>query len=515
MLVDKNGDQLTSGKKPLMNEVAVRTVYDKYSLYPSNGLTPQRLSTIFKEADVGNIYRQMELFEEMEEKDTHLSSILQTRKNAILGLNWDIMSYSEDERDKVIADSVRAAFEFEGFEDSMLDLLDGIGKGFAVSEIMWELRAGKVMVKSLEWKHQKKFLFDEDDNLRVLTPEAPSTGILLPDNKFVVHRYKARSGHPTRAGVLRVIAWMYLFKNYTLKDWVAFAEVYGMPIRLGKYDSTASKEDKEALMKALIMLGTDAAGIISKSTEIELKEAVKNSGTNIYEKLAGFCNSEMSKAVLGQTMTTEISGGGSYAASKTHGDVRQDLVEADCKALAETLRKHLVKPLVMFNFGDTSRLPWIKFHYELPEDLEKLSTVYGKLVKEVGLKIPAKHVYETFGIPEPQAGEAVLSPSTAPDQTVPNVVLPNKDTLKALSDKPQDQQDIIDRIADKLTALGIFGKLTAPVMEVLKNATSFDEIQARLPEIYPQMDKEELSDLLQRALFTADILGRMEVESSG
>ena len=28
---------------------------------------------------------------------------------------------------------------------------------------------------------------------------------------------------------------MYLLKNYHLKDWVSFAEIYGLPLRLGKY----------------------------------------------------------------------------------------------------------------------------------------------------------------------------------------------------------------------------------------------------------------------------------------
>ena len=44
----------------------------------------------------------------------------------------------------------------------------------------------------------------------------------------------------------RVVAWMYLFKNYDLKDWVSFCEVYGMPLRLGTYDATASEKDKAA-----------------------------------------------------------------------------------------------------------------------------------------------------------------------------------------------------------------------------------------------------------------------------
>ena len=46
-----------------------------------------------------------------------------------------------------------------------------------------------------------------------------------------------------------------------LVDWVSFAEVYGLPLRLGKYAPGASEADKVALMQALIQIGADAAGI--------------------------------------------------------------------------------------------------------------------------------------------------------------------------------------------------------------------------------------------------------------
>ena len=105
-------------------------------------------------------------------------------------------------------------------------------------------------MQDIKTRHQKRFFWDTlDDSFKVRTKDVPE-GILLPANKFIVHRYKARSGHTSRAGILRVVAWMYLFKNYDLKDWVSFAEIYGLPLRLGKYAPGASDSDKAALMRA-------------------------------------------------------------------------------------------------------------------------------------------------------------------------------------------------------------------------------------------------------------------------
>lgn len=341
--------------RPESREVAAAQVTDKYSEYPSDGLTPVRLAEIFKEADAGDVLRQAELFEEMEEKDPHLFSQLQTRKNAVTGLDYEVIPFdSDDPRDKEIAEFVEAQLGgIEGFEDIMLDLLDAIGKGFAVSEIMWSYDEGHVVVDDIRSRHQKRFFWDSvDDSFKVRTQEAPE-GIELPKNKFIVHKYKARSGHPSRAGVLRVVAWMYLFKNYTLKDWVAFCEVFGMPLRLGKYQPGASEDDKRALMQALVAIGADAAGIFPDGTAIEFVNTEKTSSTDLYERLARYCDEQVSKAILGQTLTSD-SGGGSYAQSKTHNDVRHDLTVADCKAIAATLRRDLIRPLVSTTSGRTS-----------------------------------------------------------------------------------------------------------------------------------------------------------------
>lgn len=197
-------------------------VSDKYSEYPSNGLTPVKLAEILREADAGDVLRQMELFEEMEEKDPHLFSQLQTRKNAVTGLDFEVIPFGDEPLDKEIADFIEEQLNgIESFEDVENDLLDAIGKGFAVSEILWGYDEGHVVVQDIKTRHQKRFFWDTlDDSFKVRTKDVPE-GILLPANKFIVHRYKARSGHTSRAGILRVVAWMYLFKNYDLKDWVA------------------------------------------------------------------------------------------------------------------------------------------------------------------------------------------------------------------------------------------------------------------------------------------------------
>jgi phage gp29-like protein len=400
--------------RPETRELAAVSLAERWSSYPSAGLTPHRLADIFREADQGNVWRQMELFEEMEEKDAHLTAILQTRKMAVLGKDYEVLPYAQTPEDEGIAARVgEMVYGIANLEEALLDLLDAIGKGFALSEIIWEVVGGQARVSELKWIPQKKVTFGEDLKPRLLTAEARWQGVTPPLWKVIYHRYKARSGHATRSGVLRVVGWMYLLKNFAMKDWAAFNEVFGMPLRLGKYDSTASPADREALVQAIRNLGSDAAGVISKATEIEFVEATaKSGGANPYQLMAEFCNREMSKAVLGQTLTTDTTGStGTYAAASVHAQVRRDLVEADAWALANTLREQLLRPLVGFNFGWDKPVPWFRFRFEEEEDLETLSVVYRNLAA-MGVPLDMEHVAERFGLPLPAAGGTSRSRST-------------------------------------------------------------------------------------------------------
>ncbi|MEG2765828.1 MAG: DUF935 family protein, partial [Acidaminococcaceae bacterium] len=385
MILGADGKPYKSMVKPDRRELAPIRIQDKYSSYPSNNLTPVKIARIFRESDQGDIYRLMELFEELEGKDTHLFSQMQTRKNAVMGLDWEIMAGGKEDEDNKIAEFVADVLNNNlDMEDVFLDLQDALGKGFSVMEILWNIENGKAYPK-LVWREPKKFRFGEYQELRLLNEDDEINGIELPTNKFIVHRYRARSGKPNRAGIMWVVTWMTLFKNYTIKDWLSFSEVYGMPIRIGKYDTASSEEDKAALMRAILSIGSDAAGVISKNTEIEFIEAVKSEG-DLYNNLAAFCNAEISKAVLGQTLTTEVGvGGGSRALGETQNAVRRDLMVSDAKSLAKTIGRDLIVPLVLFNFGPGKKAPWIKFATEEQADQTAEANKYKMLIVDMGV----------------------------------------------------------------------------------------------------------------------------------
>jgi phage gp29-like protein len=489
---------------------------------------------------MGDVARQAELFEEMEEKDTHLFSELQTRKNAVHGLDYEIASYSASAEDKRIRDFVAECISGMGsFDGAMLDLLDAIGKGYSLAELVWVVDGGRAVIDRISWIHAKKALFYERGaaNMwaqsyevpRILTEAEPFNGEVMPPFKLVYHRYKARSGYDTRAGILRVCAWMYLFKNYGIKDWVAFAEVFGVPLRLGKYDSGASKEDKDALRAAIYSLGADAAGIISKNTEIEFVEAIKNAGTNnIFEALANFCDKQMSKAILGQTATTEGTPG-KLGNEDAQDRVRHDLIKADAESLSGAVRMQIVRPLVGYNFGWDKSLPWFTMLYERPEDLKELMEVY-KGAAEIGQPISQEHVSERFKIPLPKQGETALRPGVARasgpdggnsplaaklrpygvDRSGGRVVVAGEGQIVLAG-----EIDAADLIADRLSAAA--GPMTDEFVEMLRRLVEdpgvkdLADLRDRIIDLWGDMDPAALGALIARAASVAEMAGMADV----
>lgn len=526
-LVDQFGNKVPETAKPPTRSLATVAVRDKWGLYPANGLTPQRLAHILREADQGDMLQQAELFSQLEERDGHLASIFGTRKLAISGLEWKFEPFSDDAKDKEIAEAFAAMWEELDTDELLLDLMDAVSKGVSFTALNWAAKDGGFVVDGSESIDQKHWRFDLDDKrFRLMTDEQP-LGLLPTFGQVVEHRYRARSGSPTRAGVMRTCVWAATFKNYAIKDWVTFSEVYGMPVRIGKYDPSTSKEEREALELAVAMIGSDAAGVISRDTEIELLEAAKASSVDVYKLLIEFCEATQSKAVLGQTLTSSEGRHGTQALGNVHEEVRQDLLKADARAVSKTLRMQLIRPWIVFNRGAqyADRAPKPVPQISDPEDLEATSRVVETLVG-AGLPVPQSWAREKFAIPEPKGDEPLLG---APKQRLDDEGKPKDEA----EDKPK---------AEKLAALaataplpgraslltgtlfadalaesareGVAGETLAKVqavVETVRAGAGLNEAKAALAGVYATLPRAEALRLLEAVLTLGELAGRYSV----
>lgn len=255
-----------------------------------------------------------------------------------------------------------------------------------------------------------RLTFGEFDDLRILTENEPRDGEKLPPHKFVVHTPHATSGHAQRGGLLRVTSMVYLAKNLALKDWMIFAEVFGMPVRIARYEPTATKEEKQELLRMLDSLGSNAAGIFSRAVELQVLEANRGTQGPPFEKLIDFLNREMSKAWLGQTLTTEVSSrGGTLAASRVHEEVRRDILQDDVRKEGRTIRRDLLAPAVRLRFGADVPVPFFRRRPNRLENAGALADVLRSAVNDMGLRVSEGWAHEAMGLPRAAEGERAVA----------------------------------------------------------------------------------------------------------
>ncbi|RWE96825.1 DUF935 domain-containing protein [Mesorhizobium sp.] len=485
------------------------------ALHPAAGLTPGRLASILRASIDGDPENYLALAEDMEERDPHYAGVLGVRKRQVSGLDITVEAAGEDAASVEHADLVREVIERDGFEDELFDIEDAVGKGFSCTEIVWDTSAGQWRPKRLAWRDPRWFEFDRIDGETPLLRDAGQSVPLNP-YKWIYHAAKVKSGLPIRGGIARAVAWTFLFKSFTIKDWAIFCEAYGQPLRLGKYDAGASDKDKQILLDAVSNIGVDYAAIVPASMAVDFIKADISGSHGLYKERADWLDQQVSKVVLGQTATTDAIAGG-HAVGKTHDGVREDIEKADARQLAGTLNRDLVRPLVDLNHGPQKKYPRILIGRPEQIDITALVTNVAKLVP-LGLKVGMSTMRDRIGIPDPADDEELLGapkeppPVDPPAGPAPARQKPGETEQTVHSTAGTSTRDAIERSTDAM--LADWEPLVSPIVAGLDAeiaaASSVEDVKALLARRFIGLDAAALTDLLARSAFAAQLAGQVD-----
>lgn len=522
-IVDMYGNPLRQSILREPQTAKLSSLYKEYAEHPVKGLTPAKLATILKEAEEGNLQAQAELFQDMEERDAHLFAEMSKRKRAVAELNWSIeppanATPQEKADAEFLSDVLK---DMDGLEDLLLDLLNGIGFGYAPVEIEWALAGKYWLPKKFHYRPQSWFQLapDNQDELR-LRKEGQQEGEPLQPFGWIVHTPKSMSGYLARTGLFRVLAWPFLFKNYAIRDLAEMLEIYGLPLRIGKYPPGTPEAEKTTLLRAVVGLGHAAAGIIPEAMTIDFEQAAQGT-SDPFLAMNNWADAAMSKAILGGTLTAQTSdtGGGSYSLGEVHNEIRHSIKSSDASQLGNTLTRDLLWAINVINRpgnNDTRRCPKLKFDTKQPEDISKIAEAVPKLV-QIGMQIPASWVHDKTGIPEPIEGERILQAVQQPTQGFTGLTaqLPKQTAALTIHGQVASGQHGLDKANDDLDPNLInaeMAKFLQPVItriQVLGANATPDDFYDALTASYPDMDESELREKLARAMFASEIWGRL------
>jgi len=444
------------------------------------------------------------------ERDPHAYAVLMKRKLALISREWTVEPASEDRRDEAAAELVRDELSRIDFDGLTQHLLDATLKGYAVVEIIWAIREGRIGVGAVKPRDQSRFRFDAEHHPRLITWENMVAGERLPARKFIVHRFGDKTGDPYGLGLGTRLFWLVFFKRQIQAQWLVHLEKFASPTAIGKYPPGMAKEEQDKLLASVTSIAQATGITVPTGTEVDFLEATRAGGDS-YENALRYLDEQISECVLGETLSTNLRGGGSRAAAEVHQDIKEEVIDADADLVSATLRETLVSWLVAFNMP-AANPPSVWRRQPSDEDatakLRKANAEWLQLLDRIGYRPRHQETLdELMGI------ELERTPAAASGGAVGSGGAGARRPPPAFAEGDRADADLADQLGD--VAGDITDGMIDRVRTLVNDASSLEELRENLLAAYGDMDVDALADVMQRAMAAAELTGMDEVEAEG
>ncbi|MGI6394516.1 MAG: DUF935 domain-containing protein [bacterium] len=473
--------QISDGIKSLSQEISTRSASLDYSSLA--GALPNPDVVLRKAGLRMTVYKELLT-------DTSVQAAYSSRKGGVKSKKWDIRW--DNEKGLSILTEMLKQLKINNIIDQ---ILEAVFYGFKPLEIMWEYQNGLILPAKIIGKPVEWFIFNTEGQMRFLSKTSGNEGIELPNMKFLVPVNNGSYENPYGFATLSTCFWPVTFKKGGLKFWVTFAEKYGMPWAIGKVPRSTSSEARHEMANSLENMIADGIAVINDDGAIELKESGnKSTSTEVYKELVSEMRKEIALGLLGQTLTSDVGSTGSFAASKTHEDVRQDLIDSD-KGLVEETINTLLTWITDLNFGNEKGYP--EFYLYNEEDVDKVLAERDQILTQTGVKFTKTYYMRAYGLTEDEFEIASRDLFDFAESDKTDTL--KKDEIDSASGlfTPEEQQNLIEKIMQ-------------PVINAIMKGNSYEEITEKIAELMPDMHTDDLENILQKAFFAAETFGRTE-----
>lgn len=309
--------------------------------------------------------------------DAHLSSIIQSRKHKVLSKEFKIVNTVDFKEDKTKTE----IFESKWFYDFISYSLDSIFYGFSLIQL-GNIIDGKFDISIVDRRHVIP------DKSMVVPYPSSLEGVNFNDPKII--DWIVPVGSRLDLGVLLKVADLVLFKKMCLSAFAQFTELFGVPIRVGKVSNTQNKSDMVNMLKNM---GSASWGVFDKDDSIEVLQMTGTNG-DVFEQFLNYIDKSISKAIAGQTMTSD--NGSSKSQAEVHENTFDQIIEADMKMIQFTINDLLIPKMIKHGF----KLNGYKFKFDTSEflSLKDKFEMVDKLQKN-GLEVELDFIIDEFGIP--------------------------------------------------------------------------------------------------------------------
>ena len=357
-------------------------------------LNARRIRAMLADADEGEPSELAMLFSRILESEPVIAAHLQTRIFSVLACDWSIVAgetgSAAPEKIAEAARILRAA----GIQELLRHLLSAVAFGYAGAAILWG--EGGKDISGFKLFDPANFRFDLCGNPALVKADGREKPFAeYHENQFVFHTHSLHRAIPSRGGLLRPLVWLFLFKYYAMRDRARYLERFGIPFIAAKIrnEDFESEAVRTELMRSLAKLGSDGVGLLNEGAEMQLVSPSGSSSAD-YQTWLDYLDALCTRLILGQTATS--SDGNGFSGGAVQENVRRDLVEADCRGLADTVNRDILAPLERFRWGTEGTLA---FHLDFagPGNLLEKAQIVEKL-SAAGAAVDPQWIEMTFGV---------------------------------------------------------------------------------------------------------------------
>lgn len=310
--------------------------------------------------------------------DSRVQSAMRSRSSGLIGrpLQFKIPEkYKDDPDAKKCLRAWERHWPQMAAEPAMLDLLETSHcLGFSYAQILWDTNR-EIWKPYLQSFNSRFCYYHWDYRVHVAVTRDGSRPITPGDGHWILHApYGSYRGW--MRGALRALAQWWLARNYALRDWARYSERHGFPILLFKTPFGADPNEIANGQSSLQGIGQESILQLPGSVDVNrfgqydlsYLEAGDENWPG-FKALIDQCNDEITLALLGQNLTSQVKEG-SYAAARVHADVRQAILDADARSLSRTLYVQVARPFAALNFGNPNFAPRVIWDVRPEEDLK-------------------------------------------------------------------------------------------------------------------------------------------------
>ena len=478
-------------------------------------------------------------------RDDRLSAVVETRIHALIGRDFRLRPADEDSpADVELAEAIEADWWGMVPEAQLAELLKWYFlAGGALGELRWDRKSDTdkwqptLYVWDLQHLYWQESVEDGEEGFLQLQTRSGPVRITPGDGKWVILGKGLRWWEN---GAVRSLALPWLIRQFAIRDWARHSERLGLPIVKALVPTTAVDDDQASFFDDVRSLSNETTVILPQGVgpdgegfDLQLLEAKGDNWEGI-KALIDQMSDMFAVRMLGHNLTTEVRGG-SFAASQTGNDVRQDYLRDDAQLTTTTLRDSVVEPVRHYNHANTTpdQAPWPEYDIEPESDLKLAAEgikVFGEamaVLDEAGFdvdnidKLAADYGVEiTKREPEPEP-----PPAANPFAAMPPTDDEAKDEEQlsqvslASGDDPTNARGFI-RGQLYMDSLGDFAAVAGKkalavdlkvVLDIVQSADSYSDMRDRLRAAFPDMDPVAFASIVDKGLVLGDMAGREAV----